>query len=120
MSEKDEATEDKALEFDVMPGADKDDEEYEQLDLSFETPEEEPEEETEEIVAEETETETEEEPEETVAQEETPEETDKESETVAEVEEEPEPAPEPTSKKPMGPKSRLDEVLANQNALQKQ
>ena len=120
MSEKDEATEDKALEFDVMPGADKDDEQYEQLDLSFETPEEEPEEETEEIVAEETETETEEEPEETVAQEETPEETDKESETVAEVEEEPEPAPEPTSKKPMVPKSRLDEVLAKQKALQKQ
>lgn len=124
MSKKEEATEDKALEFDVMPGADKYEEEPEQLDLSFETPEEEPEEETEEVVAEETETEAEEEPEETVAEEETTDETEEEPETVAEAEsepeEEPEPAPEPTSKKPMVPKSRLDEVLAKQKALQKQ
>lgn len=120
MSKKDEATEDKALEFDVMPGADKDDEEYEQLDLSFEEKEEEKEEETEEVVAEETETEVEEEPEETVAEEETSEEVEEEPETVAE---EPEPEPEVAAeepKKPMVPKSRLDEVLQKQKALQKQ
>ena len=106
-----------------MPGADKDDEEFEQLDLSFEEkeePQEEPEEETEEVVAEETETEAEEEPEETVAQEETTEETEEEPETVAEVEEKAEKAPQKASKKPMVPKSRLDEVLAKQKALQKQ
>ena len=56
MSKKEEATEEKAIEFDVMPGADKPEEDDgPQLDLSFETPEEEPEkvaEEEEEVVAE--------------------------------------------------------------------
>lgn len=121
MSKKEEATEEKELEFDVMPGADKDEEEYEQLDLSFEEKEEEPEKETEEepeeIVAEETETEAEEEPEETVAEEET---TEEEPEPEAEPEPEVTADAEEKPKKPMVPKARLDEVLQKQKALQKQ
>jgi len=123
MSKKDEATEEKAIEFDVMPGADRDDEAYEAIDLSFE----EKEEEKVEIVAEETEDETAEEPEETVAEEETVEEPEEEPEIEAkeQPESEPEPEPEPEAvaeepKKPMVPKSRLDEVLQKQKALQKQ
>lgn len=126
MSKKEDTNEEKALEFDVMPGADKDDEEYEQLDLSFEVkeepePETEAEEEQEEIVAEEPQEESPEEPEE---------EAESEEEPTAEVEEEPEDAEEEPSlaaeaeekpkKGPMVPKSRLDEVLAKQKALQKQ
>ena len=117
-------TEEKALEFDVMPGADPvEEDDAPQIDLSFDTTEEEPEEVAEETVAEE--------PEETVAEEETEEseaeETVSEDEgEVAEVEEEeveaketPIPEEKPV-KKPMVPKARLDEVLAKQKALQKQ
>lgn len=111
--------------FDVMPGADKDTEEPESLDLNFglgdepaEEPvaeAEEPEEVEEEVVAEAEEAEVEEEveEEEPVAE---------ETEEVVAEEAEPEPAEEPdvTKDKPMVPKSRLDEVLAKQKALQKQ
>lgn len=111
--------------FDVMPGADKDTEEPESLDLNFglgdepaEEPvaeAEEPEEVEEEVVAEAEEAEVEEE-----VEEEEPA-AEKTEEVVAE-EAEPEPAQEPdvTKDKPMVPKSRLDEVLAKQKALQKQ
>ena len=125
MSKKDEVaeTEEKALEFDVMPGADPvEEDDAPQIDLSFETPEEEPEEVAEETVAEEAEELVAEESEETVAEEET-----EEPEEEAEVEEEDEveaketPIPEEKPvKKPMVPKARLDEVLAKQKALQKQ
>jgi hypothetical protein len=122
-----EAKDDNKLEFDVMPGADiVEDEEAEALDLSFPEPEPEPEEEKEEEVAEETEEVVAEESEEVVAEEETAEESDEEvvSEdegSVAEAVDEPEPEPEPeTAKRPMVPKSRLDEVLQKQKALQKQ
>jgi hypothetical protein len=115
MSKKEEAVEDKALEFDVMPGADKvEDDDAPQLDLNFETPEEEPEEvaEEEEVVAEdETEEPVAEEPEETVAEDEGSEPEAKAEEPVAE---------EKPAKKPMVPKARLDEVLNKQKALQKQ
>jgi len=124
--------------FETMPGADKLSEDSEQsLDMNFGLGEEEKEEETEveETTAEKAEEETTEEPEveETVEEpeEEVAEET--QEETVAETEEtpaeeeeakaeepEPEPEPEPQAKKPMVPKSRLDEVLAKQKALQKQ
>ena len=105
------------LQFAAMPGADKL-EEAEGLDMNFGLGEEpvvaeaEQEEEValEEPVAEpEPETELEEEP---------------EAEPEAELEEEPEAEleeePETSAKKPMVPKSRLDEVLAKQKALQKQ
>ena len=101
------------LQFAAMPGADKL-EEAEGLDMNFGLGEEpvvaeaEQEEEValEEPVAEpEPETELEEEP---------------EAEPEAELEEEPEEGPETSAKKPMVPKSRLDEVLAKQKALQKQ
>ena len=125
MSKKEEVaeTEEKALEFDVMPGADPvEEDDSPQIDLSFETPEEEPEEVAEETVAEEAEEPVAEESEETVAEEET-----EEPEEEAEVEEEEEveaketPIPEEKPvKKPMVPKARLDEVLAKQKALQKQ
>lgn len=131
MSEQEEAkTEEKNLEFDVMPGADRiEDNDEPLLDLSFETPEEE-------APAEEAETETEAEvEEETEAEAESVEEAESEVEEEAEVEpdpdddepaaapvpEEPEALPEAATKKsPMVPKSRLDEVLAKQKALQKQ
>lgn len=113
-------TEEKALEFDVMPGADLiEDGDVTQLDLSFETPEEGTEEVAEEVVAEDAEEETDtEEPEEIVSEDEqsTEEETDA---TLEELEEEPV-AEEKSVKKPMVPKARLDEVLAKQKALQKQ
>jgi len=121
MSKKETAVEEKALEFDVMPGADRpEDDEAPALDLSFETSEEEPEEiaEENEVVAEDETEETEE-----VAAETEPE---PEPETEAELDEEVE-EPEETpvveqkpTKKPMVPKARLDEVLAKQKALQKQ
>lgn len=111
--------------FDVMPGADRDTEEVESVDMNFGLGEEESEpapepEEPEETVAEE-----EEEP---VAEAETPEEEPEEEEVVAEeteepvaeAEPEPEPEPEPEKKDHMVPKSRLDEVLQKQKALQKQ
>lgn len=104
--------------FDVMPGAERDTEEVEAVDMNFGLGEEEPE--VEEPVAE-----AEEEP---VAEAETPEEEPEEEEVVAEeteepvaeAEPEPEPEPEPEKKDHMVPKSRLDEVLQKQKALQKQ
>ena len=116
----DEKTEEK-IEFPVMPGADVQDDEPEQLDLSFPEPEPAEEvEETEEVVAEEVE-EVEEVEEEVVAEETAEEETEalKEPEPEPDPEPEPELEPEPT-KKPMVPKSRLDEVLNKQKALQRQ
>ena len=112
MSKQEDKTEDKPLEFDVMPGADRPDEDdAPTLDLSFETPEEEPEEVAEEVVAEDAE-------EETVAEE--PEEIVSEDEQSTEEETEPEVVAEAPAKKPMVPKARLDEVLQKQKALQKQ
>jgi len=100
--------------FDVMPGAERDTEEVEAVDMNFGLGEEEPE-------PEEPETEEQEEP---VAEAETPEEQPEEEEVVAEETEEPvaeaEPEPEPEKKDHMVPKSRLDEVLQKQKALQKQ
>lgn len=124
--QKDEVAEDKPIEFDVMPGADKPEEDDgPQLDLSFETPEEEPEKvaEEEEVVAEdETEEPVAEESEETVAEDESveqPEEGTEQDDAEVEAEEEPV-AEKKSTKKPMVPKARLDEVLAKQKALQKQ
>jgi len=104
--------------FDVMPGAERDTEEVEAVDMNFGLGEEEPE-------PEEPETEEQEEP---VAEAEMPEEEQEEEEVVAEeteepvaeAESEPEPEPEPEKKDHMVPKSRLDEVLQKQKALQKQ
>lgn len=115
--------------FDVMPGADRDTEEVESVDMNFglgEEPEEEAEPELQEaaeveeepVVAEETQEEAPEEPEEAVAEEETV--AEEAEEPVAEAEPEPEPEPEPQKKDHMVPKSRLDEVLQKQKALQKQ
>jgi hypothetical protein len=126
MSKQEDKTEDKPLEFDVMPGADKpEDEDSMQLDLSFpdleETVEEETvaEEEIETVAEEETETVAEEveEVEESVSEDEQS--TEEETELAAELEDEPV-EPEKPTKKPMVPKARLDEVLAKQKALQKQ
>ena len=114
------SAEEKALEFDVMPGADRPEEDDTvELDLSFETPEEEPEEVIEEeTVAEDAEEETAtEEPEEIVSEDEQS--TEEETTPDAELEEEPV-VEEKAVKKPMVPKARLDEVLAKQKALQKQ
>ena len=128
MSTKDEATEEKPLEFDVMPGADRPEEDdAPALDLSF-TQEEEPEAVVEEepTVAEVEESEEEpeaEDPEEDVAEDEAEETEAAAEEEVEEAEEAPEePAPEPkkAAKSKMVPKARLDEVLAKQKALQKQ
>jgi hypothetical protein len=118
MSEQNEEVENKTLEFDVMPGADRiDDDASPQLDLSFEEVVEEL---TEEVVEAEEETvaeEVEEEAEETVSEDEQ----STEEETLLEDEPEEEAVAEaPKSKKPMVPKARLDEVLAKQKALQKQ
>jgi len=116
MSNKEEVNEQKELNFDVMPGADRPEDDEPMVDLSFETPEE-PEEveetvaEVEEEVEEEVEAEDEAEAEEVVA----------EDEVEEEVEAKETPAPEEKPvKKPMVPKARLDEVLAKQKALQKQ
>lgn len=117
MSKQEEAVEEKALEFDVMPGADRPEEDdASELDLSFaevaaEIKEEEPEEVAEEVVAEDAE-------EEAVAEE--PEEIVSEDEQSTEEETEPEVVAEVPAKKPMVPKARLDEVLQKQKALQKQ
>jgi len=101
----------KSVEFDTMPGADRL-EEAEGLDMNFGLGEEpvaeiEEEEPVAEIDEEEPVAEVQEEPE---AELEEPE------AELEELEEE----PEPDAKKPMVPKSRLDEVLAKQKALQKQ
>ena len=90
---KEDAVEEKELEYEVMPGADRPEDESPQLDLSFD--------EVQAEIAGEVEEETE------------------ETEEVAELEEEPVVEEKPT-KKPMVPKARLDEVLAKQKALQKQ
>jgi len=129
-SSKTDAVEDEGPVFETMPGADKlDDDSENALDMNFGLGEEdEVEEETEEAVAEKVEEETVEDPEgETTEEEEVLEEAAEETqeETVAETEEAPveeavEEEPEVKSKKPMVPKSRLDEVLAKQKALQKQ
>ena len=121
--QKDEVTEEKAIEFDVMPGADPvEEDDSPQIDLSFETPEEEPEkvaEEEEEVVAEdETEESATEEPEEIVSEDEAVEQPEEGTEQD-DAEEEPVAEQKP-AKKPMVPKARLDEVLAKQKALQKQ
>jgi hypothetical protein len=115
MSETDVAVEEKALEYEVMPGADRPEDESPQLDLSFDEVQaeiagevEEETEETEEVAELE---EAVEEPEEGTEQD--------DAEEVAELEEEPVVEEKPT-KKPMVPKARLDEVLAKQKALQKQ
>lgn len=113
--------------FDAMPGADKDTEEVESLDLNFGLGDE-PAEEAVSEVEETEETEETEAVEEVVAEAEEAEEEAAEEEPVAEEveavaeEAEPEPPQEPdvTTNKPMVPKSRLDEVLAKQKALQKQ
>lgn len=134
MSTKTEATEETPLEFDVMPGADRpEDDDGPQLDLSFtQEPEPEPEPEPEAVVEEETTVaeaeESEEEPEADDSEEDVAE--DEAEETEAAVEEEPEvqepaaeeatPAPKKAAKNKMVPKARLDEVLAKQKALQKQ
>lgn len=118
MSKQNEEVENKTLEFDVMPGADRiDDDASPQLDLSFAEVEDtlppESVEEEEVLVAESVE----EEAEETVSEDEQ----STEEETVLEEEPEEEAVAEaPKSKKPMVPKARLDEVLAKQKALQKQ
>ena len=119
MSKQEEAAvEEKALEFDVMPGADRPEEDdASELDLSFaevaaEIKEEEPEEVAEEVVAEDAEEETvTEEPDEIVSEDE---------QSTEEEETEPEVVAEAPAKKPMVPKARLDEVLQKQKALQKQ
>jgi hypothetical protein len=103
--------------FDVMPGAERDTEEVPAVDMNFglgEEPVQEEEEPEEEIAAE-----TEEEP---VAEVEEPEAEEESEEPVAEVEEAAEPVAEaePEKKDHMVPKSRLDEVLQKQKALQKQ
>jgi hypothetical protein len=101
------------LQFAAMPGADKL-EEAEGLDMNFGLGEE--------PVVAEAEQEEEVALEEPVAEPEP--ETELEEEPEAELEEEPEAeleeGPETSAKKPMVPKSRLDEVLAKQKALQKQ
>lgn len=120
MSEKDE---NKPVQYDVMPGADRPDEDSQELlDLSFDTVEEE---ETPEVVAEDT---TEEETAEVVEDETVADEPAEEAEATPTEEavldeikaEEPEEPVETFIKKPMVPKARLDEVLQKQKALQKQ
>lgn len=103
--------------FDVMPGAERDTEEVPAVDMNFGLGEEpvQEEEEPEEEIAAETE-------EESVAEVEEPEAEEEPEEPVAEVEEAAEPVAEaePEKKDHMVPKSRLDEVLQKQKALQKQ
>ena len=108
MSKQEDTTEDTAMEYEVMPGADRPEEDdAHQLDLSFGEVEEElaqeSDEEEEELAQESDEEELEEEPE--------------EEDVAAELEDAAEVKP---SKKQMVPKARLDEVLAKQKALQKQ
>lgn len=125
MSKQKDKTEDKEIQYDVMPGADLPEEEStEQLDLSFdevqEAPAEEPETEEETVSKDEQSIEEETESEEEAAELEE-EEAEAEPEPEAEAEAEPESiADEKPTKKPMVPKARLDEVLAKQKALQKQ
>ena len=120
MSKQEDTTEDMAIEYEVMPGADRPEEDHaHQLDLSFA----EVEELTQESVEEEeelTQESVEEGDEEVVAEVEEVEEGQDDAEEealVAELEDAAEAKP---SKKQMVPKARLDEVLAKQKALQKQ
>ncbi len=117
-----EVTEEQSTVFETMPGADPI-EQPENLDLNFETVEEE-ETEPDELPTEEAEEEVESgEEEEAATEEEVLEELPDAAKAEEEEVEEPL-APEgediPPPKKPMVPKSRLDEVLAKQKALQKQ
>ena len=98
MSKNEDTTEDTTMQYDVMPGADRPDEDPAGLDLNFGLTEDPVTAEVaeEEVVEEEVEEEVEDEAEE---------------EVVAESK---------SSKKQMVPKARLDEVLAKQKALQKQ
>ena len=106
MSKQEDTTEDMAMEYEVMPGADRPEEDdAQQLDLSFG--------EVEEELAQES---VEEGEEEVVAEVEEGQD-DTEDEVVAELEDAADAKP---SKKQMVPKARLDEVLAKQKALQKQ
>ena len=117
------------VQLEVMPGADASEPVQETLDLNFGlgeelevTDEEEPTEEVETDTIEEAEAVSEEETEveDDTTQEETDEDVVEEEEITSEADET---APEPVEtapKKPMVPKSRLDEVLAKQKALQKQ
>ena len=107
----------KDVQFDVMPGADRQDETQDMLDLSFADVEEPTEEIEEEIVSEDIQSIEEETLEEETVEEE--EETVEEAVIAEEPEEEVE-QPNLSQKKPMVPKSRLDEVLNKQKALQKQ
>lgn len=119
MSDNKEVTEDKALEFEVMPGADRETEDYEKLDLSFDSVEEAKVEDTEDTAVEDTDdVVSEEENDATVSEEEQS--TEEDTETVTEEAEEVPVAEEKPATKPMVPKSRLDEVLSKQKALQKQ
>ena len=114
----------------ALPGADAPEPQQESLDLNFGLGEEEDETESPEEVVEDTVEETEAVAEEAEIEDEADEPVEEpELEQVAEVEEdddaevadeEPVPEPEAPRKKPMVPKSRLDEVLAKQKALQKQ
>ena len=122
MSEqKDDQVVEDTLQYEVMPGADRPEDELPQLDLSFAEVEEAikaDDDEAEETVAEATE-------EEPVTDETEEAETDEDEDEVSEEEPEAELAEEPVvaekaAKKPMVPKARLDEVLAKQKALQKQ
>ena len=115
---KEDAVEEKELEYEVMPGADRPEDESPQLDLSFDEVQAEIAGEVEEETEETAETEEVAELEEAVEEPEEGTEQD-DAEEVAELEEEPVVEEKPT-KKPMVPKARLDEVLAKQKALQKQ
>jgi len=117
MAEAQEVTEEQGTVYETMPGADPI-EQPENLDLNFETVEEETE--PDELPTEEAEEEVAEDGEEEEAA--TEEDVLEELPDAANAEEELEPEPEdiPPPKKPMVPKSRLDEVLAKQKALQKQ
>ena len=118
MSDKDAVVEEKALEYEVMPGADRpEDDDSPALDLSFDEVQAEIAEETEEP-EEETVSEDEQSTEEETEEEEVVEQPDEGTE-LDDAEDEPV-AEEKPAKKPMVPKARLDEVLAKQKALQKQ
>lgn len=116
MSKNEDKTEDAATQYEVMPGADTNEEVFEQLDLSFSDVEELPQESVEEE-EELTQESVEEGDDEAVVAEVEEGQDDAEDEVVAELEDAAAVKP---SKKQMVPKARLDEVLAKQKALQKQ
>lgn len=112
MSKNEDKTEDAATQYEVMPGADTNEEVFEQLDLSFSDVEELAQESVEE--------------EEELTQESVEEDTleaeveGEDSQEAEEAEEEEIEAPKASKKATMVPKARLDEVLSKQKALQKQ